>query len=176
MSQSELFRELQHHIPHGSSKVMSKEAMLESVERMRKSRSSIKIGWTSGCFDLLHVAHADYLRAAKTMCDVLVVGINSDVSVRMLKGPTRPIITDNDRAELLSALTAVDIVVIFDEKSPIDIMRSLRPDIFFKGPDYTLAQLNKQECSVVENGGGIVKIVGKRKQHTTSLIEKIKGL
>lgn len=180
VSRSELLLELQQHTPFCSSKVVSRQLLVNIVQQMGERDPTVTIGWTSGCFDLLHAAQVASLQASKALCDVLVVGVNSDVSVRALKGPSRPIVPHKQRAFLLASLAAVDFVVVFDENSPVDIMRALQPDIFCKGSDYNRGQLNKEECVVIEEGGGIVKIVDIPRQegseHTTDFVQKIKGL
>ncbi|NCO33572.1 MAG: 3-deoxy-manno-octulosonate cytidylyltransferase [Armatimonadetes bacterium] len=131
-----------------------------------------RIVHTNGCFDLLHVGHIRYLQEARTLGDVLVLGLNSDASVRQLKGPTRPVVTDAERAEILAALTCVDCVVIFDELVPDEVIRALRPDIHVKGGDYAADQL--PETPLVQALGGSIAIVplveGKS---TTQIIQRL---
>jgi D-beta-D-heptose 7-phosphate kinase/D-beta-D-heptose 1-phosphate adenosyltransferase len=112
--------------------------------------------FTNGCFDLLHVGHVRLLTFARSLGDRLVVGLNSDASVRHLKGPTRPIVPVDDRRELLLALESVDQVIVFDEPTPLLLIESLRPDVLVKGPDYA-----GRECcgaKLVESYGGRVVI------------------
>lgn len=118
----------------------------------------VKIVFTNGCFDILHVGHTRLLEAAKSYGDVLVVGINSDASVKRLKGDSRPVVSENDRAEVLLALRAVDHVVIFEEDTPVDLIRLLRPHIHVKGGDYRPDAL--PESPVVRACGGEVRIFG----------------
>lgn len=99
-------------------------------------RDGKTVVWTNGCFDLLHPGHAASLAAAKALGDILIVGLNSDASVRALKGPTRPVLNQDDRAALLSALAAVDHVIIFDEPTPVRCLSELKPDIHTKGEEY----------------------------------------
>lgn len=103
---------------------------------------------TNGCFDLLHVGHVRYLQAARQLGDVLVVGVNSDASVRSLKGPTRPINAENDRAEVLSALACVDQAVIFSERSADSLIEAIQPDLYVKAGDYSLATLPERDTLI----------------------------
>lgn len=140
-----------------------------SLKRVLEGKSVV---FTNGCFDLLHVGHVRYLRRTAQLGDVLVVGLNSDESVRRLKGEGRPIIGESDRAEVLGALQYVDYVVIFDEDTPLRLIRELRPDVIAKGGDYSSEQVVGKED--VESWGGRVEIVpfvdGKS---TTRIIERI---
>jgi rfaE bifunctional protein nucleotidyltransferase chain/domain len=131
-----------------------------------------KLVTTNGCFDILHSGHIRYLAEAKTCGDILVVGINSDESVRRLKGPTRPLQHENDRALLVGALKSVDAAFIFREDDPCAFLEILRPDVHVKGGDYTRDMIERE---VVERHGGVVKIVPFVKGYsTTSLVEKIR--
>jgi D-glycero-beta-D-manno-heptose 1-phosphate adenylyltransferase len=121
---------------------------------------------TNGCFDLLHVGHVRYLRAAKELGGKLLVAVNSDASVRTLKGNGRPRVPDHERAEVLAALTDVDAVVVFDAPDVRDLIRLIRPDIHAKGTDYTAE--NVPERDVVIACGGHVAIVGDPKDHSTT--------
>jgi glycerol-3-phosphate cytidylyltransferase len=129
--------------------------------------------FTNGCFDILHVGHTAYLEAAKRLGDVLVVGVNSDASVRRLKGQTRPINNQDDRATLLSALKSVDYTVIFEEDTPFELISALLPDVLAKGGDYTVETI--VGADVVQRHGGTVAVIpfvaGKS---TTNLVQKIR--
>ena len=125
-----------------------------------------KIILTNGCFDLLHVGHVRYLRAAKELGGRLIVAVNSDASTRALKGEGRPRVPGEERAELLAALSDVDAVTIFDAPDVTDLIRLLRPDIHAKGTDYT--EQNVPERDVVIACGGRVAIVGDPKDHSTT--------
>jgi D-glycero-beta-D-manno-heptose 1-phosphate adenylyltransferase len=125
-----------------------------------------KVVLTNGCFDLLHVGHVRYLRAAKELGGKLLVAVNSDASVRTLKGNGRPRVPDHERAEILAALTDVDAVVVFDAPDVRDLIRLIRPDIHAKGTDYTAE--NVPERDVVIACGGHVAIVGDPKDHSTT--------
>lgn len=133
-------------------KVVSREAAAEQVERWR--RKGWRTGFTNGCFDLLHPGHVHLLEQARAQCDRLVVGLNSDASVRRLKGPARPVQPEAARAAVLASLAAVDLVVVFDEDTPEDLLRVLRPDMLVKGADYTLDRVVGAE--LVQGWGGRV--------------------
>ena len=130
--------------------------------------------FANGAFDLLHVGHVRYLRAARSLGDFLIVGVNSDASVRQSKGSGRPIVPEGERAEIVAALECVDAVVLFDEKSPASLLADLKPRIHAKGTDYTPESV--PEGGVVRSYGGEVRIVGDPKDHATSdLISRIRG-
>lgn len=105
---------------------------VEELNSFRKDNAQKKIVFTNGCFDILHVGHKRYLQQAATLGDILVVGVNSDASVRRLKGPTRPVNNEQDRAEMLSALGFIDYVVIFDEDTPYELIKKIQPDVLVK--------------------------------------------
>lgn len=127
---------------------------------------------TNGCFDILHVGHVRILQEAKSLGDVLIVGLNSDESVQKLKGPSRPINNQADRAELLAALACVDYVTIFGEDTPVEFLHLVKPHVHVKGADYTPDQL--AETDVVESHGGKVKILKLVPgRSTTALVAKI---
>ena len=131
-----------------------------------------KIVFTNGCFDILHPGHVQLLNDAKKLGDTLVVGINSDASVKELKGPTRPVHNEQHRAFILANLKAVDVVVVFEEQTPISLIETIRPDVHVKGGDYNAADL--PETAIIESYGGIVQIVPFVQGHsTTSIIDSI---
>ncbi len=133
-----------------------------------------RIVFTNGCFDILHTGHVRYLKAARSLGDCLAVGLNSDVSVRRLKGPERPVNAEADRAEVLDALFAVDYVTIFDEPTAEDLIARIRPDVYVKGGDYTLDTL--PEAKIVQQYGGRVALVDLVPgRSTTKVIEKLRG-
>lgn len=132
---------------------------------------------TNGCFDLLHAGHVAYLEAARSLGDALLVGLNGDASVRELKGPTRPLNTEDDRALVLAALECVSAVVVFPEKRAARFLSDARPDIYVKGGDYTLDTIDQDERRAVESGGGrIVFIPFLPGRSTTGLVAKIQTL
>lgn len=115
---------------------------------------------TNGCFDILHAGHVNYLQAARAEADALLVGLNSDRSVRELKGDDRPIHTEQDRATVLTALEAVDAVYIFDELRATDFLNLAQPEVYVKGGDFTIDQLPHEERQAVEGRGGRVAVLG----------------
>jgi rfaE bifunctional protein nucleotidyltransferase chain/domain len=134
------------------------------------------VAFANGHFDLLHVGHLRYLRAAREQGDLLVVGLNNDASVASLKGPGRPIVPATERAELLAALEPVDFVVIFDGDSPAPLLEELRPDVHCKGTDYGRPE-QVPEYPVVRAYGGETRLVGDPKDHATrDLIAAVKAL
>lgn len=150
-----------------------REALLTRVDLERRRGRRVVV--TNGCFDILHRGHIAYLNAAKALGDVLIVAVNSDDSVRRLKGPERPINALEDRVEVLAALSCVDHVAAFDEDTPIELLRALRPDVFVKGGDYTPDML--PEAPVVEALGGVVRILPYvADRSTTSIIDRIRGV
>lgn len=138
-------------------------------------REKRRIVFTNGCFDILHRGHITYLNRAKEFGDILIVGLNSDDSVRRLKGPTRPINTLEDRAQILAALSCVDHIVPFDGDTPHELIKVIQPDVFIKGGDYT--RENLPEASLVEELGGVIEILPYLDEHsTTSIIERIRNI
>ncbi|HWR44307.1 D-glycero-beta-D-manno-heptose 1-phosphate adenylyltransferase [Sporomusa sp.] len=130
--------------------------------------------FTNGCFDILHAGHVRYLNGARAMGDCLIVGLNSDDSVRSLKGPTRPVNSQDDRAEVLAALRAVDYVVIFQEKTAENIVAEVKPDVYAKGGDYSIKDL-PESCIVEAYGGRIVLIPEVQGRSSSNIIKKISG-
>jgi len=145
---------------------------LELVGRVGAARTKgQRIVLANGCFDVLHVGHVRYLKAAKALGDLLIVGINSDEQARRLKGEGRPILSQDQRAEIISSIEAVDLVTIFSEPTVAELLLALKPDIHAKGTDYT--EDSVPERDVVRSFGGRVAIVGDPKGHSSSeMIEK----
>ena len=135
----------------------------ELGDRLR--REGRRIAFANGCFDLLHAGHVRYLEGARAEADVLVVGVNGDEAVRALKGPGRPLLPAEARAELVAALEAVDYVLIFEGLTAEAVLRDLRPDVHCKGTDYTEESVPERE--VMRQLGGVVRIVGDAKDHST---------
>jgi len=135
-----------------------------------------RLVFTNGCFDLLHVGHVRYLQAARALGDALLVAVNGDVSVRALKGPTRPINSEEDRAEVLAALGCVDYLTIFHTERVTDLVSTIRPQVYAKGGDYTVDSLDRGERAALEAVGAEIRILplvpGKS---TTGIIEKWKS-
>ena len=147
-----------------SNKVVNRQTLQQRVAEWRRGGETVVLA--NGCFDLLHVGHIRYLRAAKALGGRLVVGINSDASARKLKGEGRPLMPEQERAEIMAALEDVDAVVIFSEPDVRALVREIRPDVHAKGTDYT-AQ-NVPERDLVVECGGRVEIVGDPKDHSSS--------
>ena len=153
-------------------KILTRAPLLEAAARQRAQGKTIV--FANGAFDLLHVGHVRYLEAARREGGWLAVGVNSDASVARAKGPGRPVVPANERAEIVSALAAVDAVVIFEEDSPAALIGALRPDVHAKGTDY--APDSVPERGVVASYGGRTVVVGDPKDHSTSgVIEKLRG-
>ena len=151
-------------------KVKARRELLRIINDLKVEGK--RIVFTNGCFDLLHIGHVRYLEEAKALGDVLVVGVNSDASVRKLKGPKRPILPEAERAEILSGLGCVDYITLFDEIDPLKLITSLRPNVLVKGGDWTKEQTVGKE--VVERSGGEVVIIPFVKGASTSnLIQTI---
>jgi len=132
----------------------------------------LKVVFTNGCFDILHRGHVEYLADAKACGDKLILALNSDRSVRELKGDSRPIQNQEDRAAILDALKSIDLVVVFDEDTPADIVKMLVPDVLAKGGDYTPDTIVGAD-TVIENGGEVKVIPFRPGQNTSSIVEKI---
>ena len=150
--------------------VVKKDELIKIVENLKKEGK--KVVFTNGCFDILHIGHVRYLKASSKCGDVLIVGLNSDKSVRAIKGETRPINNENDRAELLSELNFVDYVVIFDENSTSKLLEEIKPTIYTKGADYTLETL--PEAKVAKENNIEVKFIELvQGKSTTNIIKTI---
>ena len=149
-------------------RVLNREEASKLIEDLKKQGKQVV--FTNGCFDILHVGHVTYLEEAKEFGDYLFVGVNSDESVKRLKGPTRPINSEVDRAELLAGLKAVDYTVIFTEDTPVELIGELKPSIHVKGGDYKKEDL--PETKVVESYGGRVEIVSLVEGKSTSNVVK----
>ena len=150
---------------------MGKVVSFEKISEELASHRNQKIVFTNGCFDLLHVGHIRYLQEARAQGDFLVVGVNSDASVKRLKGPTRPIQNESDRAEILSALGAVDAVVIFTEDTPANLIEAVRPNILVKGGDWKPDQIVGGPF-VLSYGGEVRSLQFVDGKSTTKIIEK----
>lgn len=153
---------------------------LISIEDLRAIRDDFEssagtIGWTNGCFDILHAGHVLYLQRAAEAADILVVGVNSDESVRSIKGPERPIVCEEQRLILISALECVDYVVPFGDKDCVRLLSELKPDCYIKGGDYSLDTINQDERRLVEGYGGEIRLIpAVTNLSTTLLIDMIK--
>ena len=150
-------------------RVLSRESLLARFGRPRERT----VVFTNGCFDLLHRGHLEYLAEAKALGHALVVGVNSDTSVRRLKGSGRPFVPEGDRAAKLAALRSVDAVTLFDEDTPLDLISALLPDVLVKGGDYDLEGIVGRE--VVEKAGGDVRVLTFVEGYsTTDILDRMK--
>src|SRR5574337_1343713 len=156
-----------------TTKVLPREQLLSSLadERAKGKR----IVFTNGCFDLVHIGHTRYLQAARALGDILVVGVNSDASVRMLdKAPDRPIVPETQRAEVLAALGCVDFVVMFDEADPLQLITAIQPDVLVKGGDWTIDRIVGRD--IVEARGGVIRTIPLVPgMSTTGLLQRIRS-
>lgn len=151
-------------------KILQREALKKTVKALKDAGK--KIVFTNGCFDLLHLGHVRYLEAARAEGDVLVIGVNSDRSVHEIKGPNRPVVPQEERAEVLAALACVDFVTIFDEPDPLETIRTLLPDVLVKGSDWAEDAIVGKDV-VEEHGGRVVRVPLTKGASTTKIIEKI---
>ena len=155
---------------------MSKVLALPALRRRLAAhrRAGERVVFTNGVFDLLHPGHVRYLRAAKRLGDVLVVGLNSDRSVRRLnKGPERPLVRERDRAEVLAALEMVDYVTIFGQDTPYELIRATRPDVLVKGGDWTIDRIVGADL-VLANGGSVKSLRFARGYSTTRIVDRLR--
>ncbi len=152
-------------------KLLTREALIRERERLR--REGKRLVFTNGCFDLLHPGHVRYLSQARAMGDALVVALNGDRSVRKLKGEGRPILNEQERAEVVSALEAVDYVTIFEEETPRELVAELLPDVLVKGGDWPIDQIIGRE-EVEASGGRVVSLPYVERLSTSEIIERVK--
>ena len=151
-------------------KIYNREALKDELDRLRRQGKTIV--FTNGCFDILHVGHTRYLKDARRLGDVLVVALNSDASVRSIKGERRPLVPEGERAEVVGSLSFVDYVTLFDELTPLDLIEYLRPHILVKGGDWTEDRVVGRD--VVASWGGRVVIVPETQgASTTNIVEKV---
>lgn len=141
------------------------------IDELKKQNK--KIAFTNGCFDILHRGHVEYLEKAKKYADILVLGLNTDNSVRRLKGKARPYVNEDDRAYVLSRMEAVDVVCFFDEDTPLELLKKVKPDFLIKGGDYRLDQIVGREL-VEGQGGQVLTIPFIQGKSSTSIIDQIK--
>ena len=136
--------------------------------------TGLRVGFTNGCFDLVHPGHVRLLQKARAACDRLIVGLNSDASVRRLKGPERPVQPEMARATVMAAIGSVDLVVLFEDDTPEALIRALLPDLLFKGADYTVDQVVGGD--IVRANGGEVRLIDLEAGHsTTSMVRRMKA-
>jgi len=152
-------------------KVVSQDELIVHVAAAKGN--SRRVVFTNGCFDILHRGHVEYLRKAKALGDVLVVGVNTDSSVRRIKGPDRPVIDESDRVFVLAALASVDYVCLFNEDTPYELIRALVPDILVKGADWAIEKVVGRD--IVEAAGGSVQTIEfLPDRSTTGILERIR--
>jgi D-beta-D-heptose 7-phosphate kinase / D-beta-D-heptose 1-phosphate adenosyltransferase len=164
LTREELLADLTRSNAGSSRKTCNREMLVRELQQPRSQGA--RIAFTNGCFDLLHRGHVEYLEEARAQADLLVVGLNSDASVRNLKGPTRPVNDQDARAIVLAGLQSVDFVTVFDELTPLALIKAVRPDVLIKGADY-----QKEEvvgASFVESYGGRVYLAPVRNGYSTS--------
>jgi D-glycero-beta-D-manno-heptose 1-phosphate adenylyltransferase len=154
-------------------KILPLEQSLGKIKAWKEQ--GFMLVFTNGCFDILHLGHVDYLEKAKNTGDKLIVGLNTDASVRLLKGPDRPINDEMSRARLLAALSFVDLVILFNEETPLELIRAVEPDILVKGNDYEIKNIVGAKF-VMENGGKVITLDLIEGVSTTRIINKIKNL
>jgi rfaE bifunctional protein nucleotidyltransferase chain/domain len=150
--------------------VLSLESGQTFAAELRRDGKTVV--FTNGVYDLLHPGHVRYLKAARALGDALIVGVNSDRSVRAIKGPTRPITNENERAEILSALACVDAAVVFDEDTPAEIIKAIQPDVLVKGADWAADAIVGRE-TVEARGGRVVRMPIEEGWSTTGIVSKI---
>lgn len=154
-------------------KILPLEQSLGKIKAWKEQ--GFMLVFTNGCFDILHLGHVDYLEKAKNTGDKLIIGLNTDASVRLLKGPDRPINDEMSRARLLAALSFVDLVILFNEETPLELIRAVEPDILVKGNDYEIKNIVGAKF-VMENGGKVITLDLIEGVSTTRIINKIKNL
>ncbi|MGV3585885.1 MAG: D-glycero-beta-D-manno-heptose 1-phosphate adenylyltransferase [Adhaeribacter sp.] len=151
-------------------KILTRPELLKQVGAWKAQ--GLRIVFTNGCFDLLHLGHVDYLEQAKALGDKLLVGVNTDGSVSRLKGPSRPLQDEMSRARIMASLLFIDAVVLFDEETPYELIKAIMPDILVKGDDYALENIVGHD--IVLNNGGEVKTIALVKGYSTSgIVDKI---
>ena len=146
--------------------------LLTDFLKIRNKLNDKKVVFTNGCFDIIHAGHIAYLEEAKSLGDILVVGLNSDSSVKRLKGEKRPIVSENERKYVLESIKFIDYVFIFEEDTPYNLIKSIRPDILVKGGDWDISEIVGADI-VLENGGEVKKLLFKEGLSTSNIIEKI---
>jgi len=152
--------------------IISRKSVSDFVKKLHDAGKTVVA--TNGCFDILHVGHVRYLQKTKSFADYLIVLLNSDKSVRNIKGEGRPVNNESDRAEILTALSCVDFVVMFDENSPAELLDEIKPDVYTKGADYTMETLPERDI-MIKNGTRVEFIDFVEGKSTTKIIEKIES-
>jgi rfaE bifunctional protein nucleotidyltransferase chain/domain len=154
-------------------KILNRKILQEKLDALR--REGKKIAFTNGCFDILHVGHVRYLREAKKTADILVLALNSDSSVQSIKGEKRPLVGEEERAEILAALEFIDFVTIFPELTPLELINYLKPDIIIKGGDWPEEKVVGRD-DIKKWGGRVIIIPEVEGKSTTNIVEKIKRI
>ena len=151
-------------------KIMNRETLKINIDMLRKEGKNI--AFTNGCFDILHVGHVRYLKEARNTADVLVLALNSDASVREIKGEKRPLVGEDERAEVLAALECVDFITVFSEPTPLALINLIKPDILIKGGDWPEEKIVGRD-EVQKWGGRVVVIAEVKGKSTTNIVDKI---
>ncbi len=154
-------------------KIYELPQLLEKVKEWKAEGK--RIVFTNGCFDIMHLGHVDYLEKARAEGDILIVGLNSDISTRNIKGPKRPIVDENSRSRTLAAMEFVDAVVLFDEDTPYNLIKSILPDVLIKGKDYQIENIVGADI-VIQNNGNIITIDLVEGYSTTKIFDKIRKI
>jgi len=155
-------------------KICSYQEIIKKIEALRKENKTFVL--TNGCFDILHLGHIRYLNEAKKLGDYLIVALNSDKSIKELKGQSRPINNETTRSEILSSLDPVDFIFLFSDKTAENIIKTIKPEIYAKGGDYTIDTINQDERKIIEEyGGKIFLLKGVPGVSTTKLINQMKN-
>jgi len=149
-------------------------SVAEGAKLVEKWKQEGEVVFTNGCFDILHLGHIDYLEKAKKLGVRLVIGLNTDASVKRLKGPERPLNNEYARARMLAALASTDAVILFDEPTPLELITDIKPDVLVKGSDYSIDKIVGADF-VLENGGSVKTLDFVEGYSTTGMIEKIKN-
>ena len=157
-------------VPTARDRIVVLSALLEVLRARRQAGD--RVVFTNGCFDLLHPGHVSYLESARALGDVLVVGVNSDASVRRLKGSSRPILTQEERATILAGLRSVDFVVVFEEDTPLELVAAVVPDVLVKGGDWAVNQIVGAGV-VTAAGGRVLSLPFVEGKSTTAIIERV---
>ncbi|NLN40323.1 MAG: D-glycero-beta-D-manno-heptose 1-phosphate adenylyltransferase [Smithella sp.] len=151
-------------------KLLERDLLKEKIDSLRQKGK--KIAFTNGCFDILHVGHIRYLKEARKTADILVLALNSDSSVRAIKGDKRPLVTELERAEVLAALECIDFITIFPEPTPLELINCLKPDVLVKGGDWPLEQIVGR--NEIKQWGGHVELIAEVEgKSTTDIVQKI---
>ena len=153
--------------------ILSRKNLSDFVKKLHNAGKTVVA--TNGCFDILHAGHVKYLQKTKSLADYLIVLLNSDKSVKRIKGQNRPLNPEQDRAEILTALSCVDFVVLFDEDSPSELLDEIKPDVYTKGSDYNMETLPEKDV-MIKNGTKVEFIDFVPGKSTTNLIEKIDSI